>query len=129
MTRFRETGAFSVSEATLARARTLFDGAAYDDEATKATIRQFHEAHGEILDPHSAVGAQAALDCRRDDTVPMIIAATAHPAKFPDAVEAAIGQRLALPDHLADLMLREERCTRLPAELAAVETLIDNTLG
>jgi len=128
MDRFRASGRFEVSEATLARARVLFDSAAYDDEATKATIRRFFELHGETLDPHSAVGAAAALDRRREEAVPMVVVATAHPAKFPDAVEAATGERPALPAHLSDLLEREERCTRLANDLGALESLIDETL-
>ncbi len=60
----------------------------------------------------------------RDPAVPMVVLATAHPAKFPDAVEEATGVRPALPAHLADLFDRPERITTLPNDLAAVETYI-----
>ena len=72
----------------------------------------------------TAVGIAAARAQRRDRSVPMIALATAHPAKFPDAVEAATGVRPQLPAHLADLFEREERCTVLPNNFEAVSTFI-----
>ena len=75
---------------------------------TRAEIRRTYEATGEVLDPHTAVGVAAARAARRDPDVPMICLATAHPAKFPDAVEQAIGIRPELPEHLADLFDRDE---------------------
>jgi threonine synthase len=105
----------------LATVTEVFDGAAFDDEATRAEIRRTYEATGVVLDPHSAVGVAAARAARRDPDVPMICLATAHPAKFPDAVEQAIGQRPELPAHLADLFERTERCDALPADLGALQ--------
>ncbi len=61
---------------------------------------------------------------RRDRAIPMVALACAHPAKFPDAVEAATGIRPALPPHLADLMMRRERITVLPNDIAAVQRFI-----
>ena len=61
---------------------------------------------------------------QHQDSTPLVALATAHPANFPDAVEAATGIRPPLPDHLADLFEREERCTALPNELAAVQSFI-----
>jgi threonine synthase len=82
-----------------------------------------------VIDPHTAVGLAAAEATRRDPSVPMISLATAHPAKFPDAVEAAIGLRPALPAHLADLFDRPERFVTLPADLASVRAHIEATLS
>ncbi|MCB0978484.1 MAG: threonine synthase [Acidimicrobiales bacterium] len=95
----------------------VFDGASVDDEGTLAEIRRTYEATGVILDPHTAVGVAAARSTRRDPDVPMVCLATAHPAKFPDAVEAAIGVRPELPEHLADLFDRSERFDTLPNDL------------
>ena len=69
---------------------------------------------GYLLDPHTAVGVAAAAKGRRDLAVPMVVLGTAHPAKFPAAVEAASGVRPVLPPHLADLLDRPERFTALP---------------
>jgi threonine synthase len=72
-----------------------------------------------LIDPHTATGVAAAADAGRDG--PVVTLATAHPAKFPDAVERATGCRPALPEHLADLYERPERIVELPADLAAVQ--------
>jgi len=106
-----------------------FDAASIDDEQTLAIIRDVHDRTGMLVDPHTAVGIGAARATRRDPDVPMICLATAHPAKFPDAVEQATGIRPALPERLAGLFAREERFDVLAADLAAVsahvETCID----
>ena len=79
---------------------------------------------GELVDPHTAVGLAVAAKLRGDVDVPMVTLATAHPAKFPDAVEEATGIRPALPPAMADLFTREERLTALPNDLNAVEAFI-----
>ena len=126
---FRATGRFDVEPDRWHRACALFSGARFDDDDTKATIRDVYEATGELLDPHSAVGVAAARALGGDTAEPMISLATAHPAKFPDAVEAATGVRPALPDRLADLMEREERYAVLDNDIGAVEGHIAATLG
>ena len=73
-----------------------------------------------LVDPHTAVGLGAAAICRADPTVPMVAMATAHPAKFPDAVEAATGVRPPLPDRLAGLFDRPERYDTVPADYVTV---------
>ena len=82
-----------------------------------------------VLDPHTAVGVAAARQVRQDRDVPMICLATAHPAKFPDAVEAAIGIRPELPAHLADLFDRPERFDTLPADLATLQAHVRTVTG
>ena len=89
-----------------------------------AAIAETFRATGEVVCPHTAVGIHAARARRGDPAVPMVVLATAHPAKFPDAVEAACGVRPALPPRLADLMRRPERVTRVPNDLAAIEEVI-----
>ena len=96
-----------------------FQAAAFDDGQTLDVIRQVHDATGMLVDPHTAVGIAAARACRVGDG-PMVALATAHPAKFPDAVERATGIRPELPTRLADLFDRPERYDVLPADVAAV---------
>jgi threonine synthase len=125
LAQFRETGTMSLHATAMNEVRSLFDGARFDDAEVAACMRDVHERHGLLLDPHSAIGVAAARAVRLHREVPIVVAATAHPAKFPDAVEAATGVRPALPDHLADLFDRAERLTSLPNDLAAVEAFVD----
>jgi threonine synthase len=74
-----------------------------------------------LVDPHSAIGIAAARARNAKNDKPVIALATAHPAKFPDAVEVATGVRPALPHRLADLLQREERYIVLPNDLATIE--------
>ncbi len=91
---------------------------------TTAVIREIHDRLGLLVDPHTAVGLGAAARCRADPAVPMVAMATAHPAKFPDAVEAATGIRPALPERLADLFERPERYDTVPADYAVVRDAV-----
>ena len=129
MTAFRADGTAALATERLARARALFQAARVDDAQTKATIRDVLAATGELVDPHTAVGLRAAMLCRGDASVPMITLATAHPAKFPDAVHAATGIAPALPPHLAGIMTARERVTVLPNDPKAVAAFIHTTLG
>ncbi len=123
MRQLRAEGAFRLPEDAMARARALFASHRTSDEETIAVIAETRRMTGETIDPHTACGVAAAR-ARAADGTPMIVLATAHPAKFPDAVERATGRRPALPDHLADLFEREERYTVLPADLARVEAFV-----
>jgi len=125
MTHFRETGKFEVPAEILERATALFDGASFDDEETKALIGVEWAREHHLYDPHTAVGLAAGRECRRDDDVPLVILATAHPAKFPDAVEAASDERPGLPPHLADLLERDERINVLANDLGALKAFIE----
>jgi threonine synthase len=102
-------------------------GRASEDE-TRETIARALKETGELLCPHSAVGVKVA-DERRQAEVPMITLATAHPAKFPDAVEQATGVRPDLPPRMADLFDKEERMTRVDNDLDALKRLITERLG
>jgi threonine synthase len=115
---------FQVAEKTLSAIRTLFGADRADEEETAATIRTMRREADYLIDPHTAVGIAVAEKDIRNPGVPMIVLSTAHPAKFPDAVEAACGVRPALPDWLAELPARPERITTLPADQAAVERFI-----
>ena len=125
MTRFRDEGVMDVGGERLAAAHEVFESARVDDDMVERVIRSVYETTGHIVDPHTAVGLGAAALKHRDGAIPMVCLATAHPAKFPDAVEAAIGVRPPLPEHLADLFERPERVVHLPNDLAAVEEHID----
>jgi threonine synthase len=129
MAELRDTGRVETGDTRLATVTEVFDGAAFDDDATRAEIVRTYEATGVVLDPHTAIGVAAARAARRDPDVPMICLATAHPAKFPDAVEAAIGLRPELPAHLADLFDREESCETLPADRLAIQDRIRALVG
>lgn len=118
-----KTGGFSVSQGALEALRESFDSGRCDEDQTRATIRRTWEETGELLCPHSAVGVHVAEDHITPD-VPMITLATAHPAKFPAAVEEASGQHPPLPLHMADLYEREERITEVDNDLGAIESLI-----
>ena len=106
----------------------VFAAASLDDAATLAVIADLHRRTGYLADPHTAVGIGAARLCRRRPDLPMVCLATAHPAKFPDAVERATGIRPALPAHLADLAERPERYDVLPADVAAVRAYIEGAV-
>jgi threonine synthase len=124
MTAFRQSATFSVSDDCWRQARELFDGHRLDDDETLREIARLHRETGELVDPHTAIGIAAGRAKALDRTTPLVALATAHPAKFPDAVEQATGERPALPPQLSDLFEREERLVRLPNDLAAVESYI-----
>ncbi len=124
MERFRRDGRFAVGETMLAGINSLFQGYRLDDPATMDTIRQLYQETGELLDPHSAIGVAAGRARRHDETTPMVALATAHAAKFPDAVEAATGIRPALPPRLGDLFERPERYDVLPNDLETVKDYV-----
>ena len=127
MAGLRQSGAFTLEPATLDTIRAGFDARAVPEAEVFAEIRETLDAAGYLLDPHSAIGVRAGralLDA--DPATPVVALATAHPAKFPDAVAAATGGRArpVLPHHLADLMDRPERLTRVANDAAAIEALI-----
>ncbi|MCX8102051.1 MAG: threonine synthase [Geminicoccaceae bacterium] len=126
MARFARERAFSVAPEVRARARALFEGGAASEAETRSAIARWHRATaGTVLpDPHTAVGLAVAERLRGAASAPLVVLATAHPAKFPDAVEAATGVRPALPVHLADLFARPERFTVLPNDPAAVAAFL-----
>lgn len=124
MAELAEAGGFRVGNAELAEARRWFDSHRVDEDSTSETIRAVHADSGVLVDPHTAVAVRAARELA--PAAPVVVLGTAHPAKFPDAVERATGVRPALPAHLADLYQREERFTVLPNALAAVEAHIED---
>jgi threonine synthase len=125
MTRFRTEGRMPVPDAAWREATALFRGFALDDAGTLAEIRHLWTTGQYLADPHTAVGTAAARALAPEDAaIPVIVAATAHPAKFPDAVERATGIRPPLPARLADLYQREERFDVLQGDLGAIEAAV-----
>ncbi len=118
-----KAGGFTVSQGALEALREVFDSGRAGEDETRAAIKRTWDETGELLCPHSAIGVHVA-EQRLDPNVPMITLATAHPAKFPAAVEEASGRHPPLPLHMADLYDREERITEVPNDLGAIETLI-----
>jgi threonine synthase len=114
----------AVPEAAWQRCRTVFHGFRLDDAGTTTEIARLHETSGYLADPHTAIGVAAARANPPGHGVATIAMATAHPAKFPEAIERATGARPALPPRLADLFDRQERFTVLPNDLAAVEAQV-----
>jgi len=124
MAEFRRTGRMQVPDVAWHRCRTVFHGFRLDDAGTEAEIARLHQATGYLADPHTAIGVAAARELPPPHGVTTVAMATAHPAKFPDAIERVIGTRPALPPRLADLLDRSEKFTVLPNDLAAVEAQV-----
>jgi len=112
---------FQVAGHALGEMRALFTADRALENETAAAIRSTLRETGYLLDPHTAVAVAVAEKESRDPAIPMVVLSTAHPAKFPDAVEAACGVRPGLPDWLSDLATRREHVTVLPADQSAVE--------
>ncbi|SIS85557.1 threonine synthase [Phaeovulum vinaykumarii] len=123
MDELRSAGGFSVPQGALEALREIFGSGRASEDETSATIAAQLAATGELLCPHSAVGVKVAQE-HLAPPVPMITLATAHPAKFPDAVEAATGRRPGLPPRMADLFDRSERMRVVENDLAALQALI-----
>lgn len=115
-------GEFTISQGAFDFLKSTFDSGRASEEETSATITAQRAVTGEILCPHSSVGVKVAEEYLSE--IPMITLATAHPAKFPDAVEAATGIRPNLPPRMSDLFERDERVTRVANDLSALTSLI-----
>ncbi|MDG2441847.1 MAG: threonine synthase, partial [Luminiphilus sp.] len=117
-----QNGSIQLSDAAMSKARELFSSYCVSDDETCEEIAAVWAQCGYLIDPHSAIGTRAARFCQRDTTQPMVTLATAHPAKFPAAIEnSGIEQQPVLPAHLADLFDRPERFTVLPNDLEVVQ--------
>jgi threonine synthase len=127
MAELKTAGGFSVASENAAAARASFDAHRLDDAGIRAEIARILRHSGVLIDPHTACGTAAARATGVVAEVPVVIHAQAHPAKFPDAVAAATGQRPAMPERLEQVMNRPERVERLPNDLAAVQAFIETT--
>jgi len=124
MREFESTKALSIPADLIAGARPLFASARIDADGMSQAMRHAHERFGHVLDPHTAIGLAAAQGSDVPADVPIVTLATAHPAKFRDAVERATGARPALPSRVAGLFDRQERYDTLPGTLDAVKTYV-----
>jgi threonine synthase len=120
-----KNGHMVLSDSALASARALFSSYRCDDKGMVEVIRSTYADCDYLLDPHTAIGLAAARECSNNKSTPMITLATAHPAKFPDAVkEAGYPEDPALPPHMADLFEREEQYTVLDNDSQVVQQFI-----
>ena len=125
MGNLNQSRAFLIDAEPLSRIREEFSAEAVNEDNVVAEMAETYRSTGYVLDPHSAIATRAGRALLKDNReVPVVALSTAHPAKFPDAVERATGVRPALPPHMADLMERRESFTVLPNEQAAVERFI-----
>ncbi len=119
MTGFRHTGRMDVPDAAWQAARAEFTGLRLDDAGTLDQIRATWRTSGYLADPHTATAIAAVALAPQG--VPVVVTATAHPAKFPDTIERALGFRPPLPPHLADLYARPERFSTAGNDLAEIQ--------
>jgi threonine synthase len=119
-----QSKSFSVAPHALSAIRSEFSADRAGEEEVAATIRTVLRETGQLIDPHTAVGVAVAEKEQRDPALPMIVLSTAHPAKFPDAVQTACGIKPALPEWLGDLGSRPEKVTHLPADQNQIERCV-----
>ena len=120
MREFETTRSMMLTNAQRAGAAALFASARIDHDAMSMAMRLAHERVGQVLDPHTAIALAAAHESDIEAYIPVVTLATAHPAKFRDAVERATGVRPMLPARIGSLFDREERFDTLPATMEAV---------
>ncbi len=123
MDELKTSGGFPVSQGAIGALREIYGSGRASEDETRATIKAINSRTGKVICPHTAVAVKVAAEQTPSPT-PMITLATAHPAKFPDAVETATGFRPPLPNRMADLYQRSERVTQVANDLATIETLI-----
>ena len=122
-----QSGGFDIPGAALEAIRADFDARAVSEEETSAEIARTWRESGYVLDPHTATGVHAArARLAVDPSTPVIALATAHPAKFPAAIERAIGRRIELPPRLAPILTAPERLSRIENDEALIRAFIDS---
>ncbi|PLX90294.1 MAG: threonine synthase [Desulfuromonas sp.] len=124
MEMFRQTGRLEFSAEEIAKVQQTFAASSVDDAETLKTIETFYQQTGYLLDPHTAVGVEVGRRVR-DESCPLICLATAHPAKFGDAVKQAIGLDPELPPAFQGIDKLEKRLQVLPAEIDQIKSYID----
>lgn len=124
-----KSGHMSLSDDVLEKIRALFSSYRLDDDEMIQVIEDVFEHTEYLLDPHTAIGLQAARKKRQSQSTPMVCLATAHPAKFPEAVKkAGQSEDPKLPHHMADLFQRKEKFSVLANELSDVQTFIASNI-
>jgi threonine synthase len=121
---FTETGVLDLPPAALSEMKALFSGASVTEDDTARTILATLNETGEVIDPHTAVAVAAANRATLPDGMPLVILSTAHPAKFPEAVQAATGAAPPTPASARRLDGKAERFDRLPADAETIKTYI-----
>ena len=129
MTALRDDGRFTLEPDELALMRQFFDAERVSEADTLAEIRRLEADTGYLADPHTAVGTAAARRVAREPGVPMITLATAHPAKFPDAIHRAVGRLPAVPESVARQAALPERINRVPGDVAGIAAFIEARVG
>jgi threonine synthase len=124
MASLKQSGSFDVSAETMKNISSEFFAGACNEEETSKTISESLQECSYLVDPHTAVGLHVAEKYLSAET-PMVTLATAHPAKFPDAVKAACGVYPDLPARMGDMMEREEHMSVLPNDIAKLEAFIE----
>jgi len=124
---FESSKKLDIPAAMRGEAAALFASSRVDADRMQLAMRWAHDRAAEVIDPHSAIGLAAAQDSDLDPAVPIVTLATAHPAKFGDAVERATGVRPTLPARIGGLFERQERYAVLPAEIGAIEAFVADT--
>jgi threonine synthase len=125
MNQLSQSGSFAVEDGPLGEMRAVFGAGRCDEAETAATIAAVWKEAGYLLDPHTAIGVHVAR-AHESAAAPMVVLGTAHPAKFPDAVEKASGIRPELPENLRNMMTAEERQQVLAAEQGVVERFVED---
>jgi len=124
MDSLKQSGSFALNDETMKNITSEFVAAACDEAQTSAQIAATLKQCEYLIDPHTAVGVHVA-NAHLSQTTPMVTLATAHPAKFPDAVKAASGIYPDLPARMGDMMEREERFTPIENDVRILETFIE----
>ncbi len=121
---FEASKAMQLTNSQREGASQLFTSARADANEMAQAIRWAYDNAGQVIDPHTAIGLHAALGVEIDAQVPIVTLATAHPAKFRDAVERATGVRPALPARVGELFAREEAYTELPGDYEVIREFV-----
>jgi len=123
---FRVNGELVISEADLSKIRETFEAYKLDDNGTLQNIKKVYNNTGRIIDPHSSVGFYSAVEASKKSSVPIVTLATAHPSKFPQAVETAINIKAKLPGNMADSLKQKEKYDILPNDFDSVKSYISD---
>ena len=126
---FKETGSFQVEEETYKTLSQDFLAYRSSDQDILSTIKNIYEETGYILDPHTAVGVHAAKQSGLSEKEPVVSLACAHPAKFPEAIEEAIGLTPDLPERVKHIIKKEEKMQNLPNDLRVIQDYVQDNIS
>ncbi len=124
MNAFRKTNSIRFSEESWEIICNLFDGFSASDQLIRETILRFYETKGELIDPHTATGIAASLVNENNTDTNTVCLATAHPAKFPNAIKDSVGFSPEVPKQLKRIFQKEEKFTVLPNDFGEVKNFI-----